>query len=26
MLIPHPILGSRDAREFIYLGDVRLLD
>lgn len=26
MLIPHPILGSRDAREFTYLGDVRLLD
>ncbi|RJT26743.1 sarcosine oxidase subunit delta [Mesorhizobium waimense] len=26
MLIPHPILGSRDAREFTYLGDVRLVD
>ncbi|RWD28354.1 MAG: sarcosine oxidase subunit delta [Mesorhizobium sp.] len=26
MLIPHPILGSRDAQEFLYLGDVRLLD
>jgi sarcosine oxidase subunit delta len=26
MLIPHPILGSREAREFTYLGDVRLID
>ncbi|MER8757942.1 sarcosine oxidase subunit delta [Mesorhizobium sp. M0976] len=26
MLIPHPILGPRDAREFSYLGDVRLID
>ena len=26
MLIPHPLLGLRDAQEFTYLGDVRLLD
>ncbi|MUZ74515.1 sarcosine oxidase subunit delta [Agrobacterium vitis] len=26
MLIPHPILGLRDAREFTYLGDARLID
>ena len=26
MLIPHPILGLRDASEFTYLGDARLLD
>ncbi|MER8628024.1 sarcosine oxidase subunit delta [Mesorhizobium sp. M1143] len=26
MLIPHPVLGLRDAREFTYLGDARLID
>ncbi|MER9306437.1 sarcosine oxidase subunit delta [Mesorhizobium sp. M0496] len=26
MLIPHPILGLRDAREFTYLGDAQLID
>ncbi|MER8656182.1 sarcosine oxidase subunit delta [Mesorhizobium sp. M0847] len=26
MLIPHPLLGLRDAREFIYLGDARLIE
>ncbi len=26
MLIPHPILGLRDAQEFTYLGDASLLD
>ncbi|RWJ39816.1 MAG: sarcosine oxidase subunit delta [Mesorhizobium sp.] len=26
MLIPHPLLGVRDAQEFTYLGDARLLD
>ncbi|MBB96085.1 MAG: sarcosine oxidase subunit delta [Rhodobacteraceae bacterium] len=26
MLIPHPILGPRDAQEFTYLGDARLLE
>ncbi|WP_126976395.1 sarcosine oxidase subunit delta [Frigidibacter oleivorans] len=26
MLIPHPLLGPRDAQEFTYLGDARLLD
>lgn len=26
MLIPHPLLGLRDAQEFSYLGDVSLLD
>lgn len=25
MLIPHPLLGPRDASEFVYLGDARLL-
>jgi sarcosine oxidase subunit delta len=25
MLIPHPLLGPRDASEFIYLGDARLM-
>lgn len=25
MLIPHPLLGPRDAQEFTYLGDARLL-
>lgn len=25
MLIPHPLLGLRDAREFTYLGDASLL-
>lgn len=26
MLIPHPILGLRDAQEFTYLGDASLID
>lgn len=26
MLIPHPLLGLRDAQEFTYLGDAQLLD
>lgn len=26
MLIPHPLLGPRDAQEFVYLGDARLID
>jgi heterotetrameric sarcosine oxidase delta subunit len=26
MLIPHPLLGLRDASEFVYLGDARLLE
>lgn len=26
MLIPHPLLGLRDAQEFTYLGDARLMD
>ncbi|MTH36370.1 sarcosine oxidase subunit delta [Paracoccus limosus] len=26
MLIPHPLLGLRDAEEFTYLGDASLLD
>ncbi len=26
MLIPHPLLGLRDAQEFTYLGDASLLD
>ena len=26
MLIPHPLLGLRDAEEFAYLGDATLLD
>ncbi|WP_349295197.1 sarcosine oxidase subunit delta (plasmid) [Thioclava sp. 'Guangxiensis'] len=25
MLIPHPLLGLRDAQEFTYLGDVSLM-
>ncbi|MBN2759662.1 MAG: sarcosine oxidase subunit delta [Rhodobacteraceae bacterium] len=25
MLIPHPLLGPRDAQEFIYLGDATLM-
>ncbi|MER8524531.1 sarcosine oxidase subunit delta [Mesorhizobium sp. M1076] len=25
MLIPHPLLGLRDAQEFTYLGDARLI-
>jgi heterotetrameric sarcosine oxidase delta subunit len=25
MLIPHPLLGPRDAQEFVYLGDARLM-
>jgi methylglutamate dehydrogenase subunit B len=25
MLIPHPLLGLRDAQEFVYLGDARLM-
>ncbi len=25
MLIPHPLLGPRDAQEFVYLGDAALL-
>jgi sarcosine oxidase subunit delta len=25
MLIPHPLLGQRDAQEFTYLGDAALL-
>lgn len=25
MLIPHPLLGARDAQEFTYLGDASLL-
>lgn len=25
MLIPHPLLGPRDASEFVYLGDASLL-
>jgi methylglutamate dehydrogenase subunit B len=25
MLIPHPILGPRDAQEFVYLGDASLI-
>ena len=25
MLIPHPLLGPRDAQEFTYLGDARLI-
>lgn len=25
MLIPHPLLGLRDAQEFTYLGDARLM-
>ncbi|WP_374292229.1 sarcosine oxidase subunit delta [Paenirhodobacter enshiensis] len=26
MLIPHPLLGLRDAQEFVYLGDASLLE
>ena len=26
MLIPHPLLGPRDAQEFTYLGDAALLE
>jgi methylglutamate dehydrogenase subunit B len=26
MLIPHPLLGLRDAQEFVYLGDAALLN
>jgi heterotetrameric sarcosine oxidase delta subunit len=26
MIIPHPILGPRDAQEFSYLGDAALID
>ena len=26
MIIHHPILGPRDAQEFVYLGDARLMD
>lgn len=26
MLIPHPLLGPRDAQEFTYLGDAALID
>lgn len=26
MIIPHPLLGPRDAAEFVYLGDASLLD
>ena len=26
MIIPHPLLGPRDAAEFIYLGDASLID
>lgn len=26
MLIPHPLLGLRDASEFVYLGDASLLE
>lgn len=26
MLIPHPLLGLRDAKEFVYLGDATLID
>ena len=26
MLIPHPLLGPRDAGEFVYLGDAALID
>ena len=26
MLIPHPLLGPRDAQEFTYLGDACLID
>jgi heterotetrameric sarcosine oxidase delta subunit len=26
MIIPHPLLGPRDAQEFTYLGDAALID
>lgn len=26
MIIEHPLLGSRDAAEFTYLGDAKLID
>jgi len=26
MIIPHPLLGPRDAAEFVYLGDTTLID
>ncbi|MEM6439453.1 MAG: sarcosine oxidase subunit delta [Pseudomonadota bacterium] len=26
MILPHPLLGPRDASEFVYLGDASLLD
>ena len=26
MIIPHPLLGPRDAAEFVYLGDAGLID
>ncbi|MDG4647292.1 sarcosine oxidase subunit delta [Roseibacterium sp. SDUM158017] len=26
MIIPHPVLGPRDAQEFTYLGDAALID
>ncbi|MFC4271821.1 sarcosine oxidase subunit delta [Sneathiella chungangensis] len=26
MIINHPLLGPRDAQEFVYLGDARLID
>jgi sarcosine oxidase subunit delta len=26
MMIPHPLLGLRDAREFTYLGDAAVID
>ena len=26
MIINHPLLGPRDAQEFVYLGDVSLID
>ena len=26
MIIPHPLLGPRDAQEFVYLGDASLID
>ena len=26
MIIPHPLLGPRDAQEFTYLGDASLID
>jgi sarcosine oxidase subunit delta len=26
MIIPHPLLGPRDAQEFVYLGDASLIE